>query len=39
MTQSKMMKRWAKRYFVIENGFFSHYEKKSVVGTKKRKVL
>lgn len=39
MTQSSLMKRWTKRFFVLENGFLSHYEKKSLVGTKKRKVL
>lgn len=38
MSQSKMMKRWTPRYFVLDNGFLSHYEKKSLVGTKKHKV-
>lgn len=38
MTQSKMLKRWTPRYFVLDNGFLSHYEKKSLVGTKKHRV-
>lgn len=38
MVQSKMMKRWTPRYFVLENGYLSYYDKKSLVGTKKRKV-
>ncbi|CAN0416233.1 unnamed protein product, partial [Hapterophycus canaliculatus] len=28
MSQSKMLKRWTPRYFVLENGFLSHDEKK-----------
>ncbi|CAM9208802.1 unnamed protein product [Ascophyllum nodosum] len=39
MTQTGMMKRWSKRFFVLENGFLSHYEKKGLVGTKKRKAM
>ena len=38
MTQSGRLKRWTPRFFVLENGFLSHYEKKSLVGTKKGKV-
>eukprot|EP00752_Nemacystus_decipiens_P009298 g8309.t1 len=39
MMQSKMLKRWTPRYFVLDNGFLSHYEKKSVVGTKKHRTM
>ncbi|CAM9593360.1 unnamed protein product [Ectocarpus sp. 6 AP-2014] len=39
MSQSKMMKRWTPRYFVLDNGFLSHYEKISLVGTKKHKTM
>lgn len=38
MSQSKMLKRWTPRYFVLDNGYLSHFEKKSLVGTKKKKV-
>lgn len=36
--QGKIMKRWAPRYLVAENGFLRYYDKKSLVGTKKHKV-
>ncbi|CAB1099722.1 unnamed protein product [Ectocarpus sp. CCAP 1310/34] len=39
MSQSKMMKRWTPRYFVLDNGFLSHYENISLVGTKKHKTM
>lgn len=38
MSQSKMLKRWTPRYFVLDNGYLSHYEKKSLKDTKKVKV-
>ncbi|CAM9971674.1 unnamed protein product [Pylaiella littoralis] len=39
MSQSKMLKRWTPRYFVLDNGYLSHFEKKSLVGTKKKKAM
>lgn len=38
MMQSKMMKRYTPKYVVVENGFLTYYDKKSLVGTKKNKV-
>lgn len=39
MMQSKMMKHWTTRYFVLANGFLTFYDKKSLVGTKKNKAM
>lgn len=38
MMQGRMMKRWTPRYMVVDNGFITYYDKKSLVGTKKNKV-
>lgn len=38
MKQSKYFSRWKPRYFRLEDGFLTYYDKKSLVGTHKNKV-
>lgn len=37
MKQSKYFSRWKPRYFRLEDGFLTYYDKKSLVGTNKHK--
>eukprot|EP00903_Cladosiphon_okamuranus_P011080 g10459.t1 len=39
MKQKRFTARWQTYYFKLENGFLTHYEKKSLVGTRKNKTL
>lgn len=38
MKQKRFTARWQTYYFKLEDGFLTHYEKKSLVGTRKHKV-
>lgn len=38
MKQKRFTARWQTYYFKLEDGFLTHYEKKSLVGTRKNKV-
>ncbi|CAB1114761.1 unnamed protein product [Ectocarpus sp. CCAP 1310/34] len=38
MKQKRFTARWQTYYFKLEDGFLTHYDKKSLVGTRKRKV-
>ena len=38
MKQSKFFSKWKPRYFRLENGFLTYYDKKALVGTPKHKV-
>ncbi|CAM9355556.1 unnamed protein product [Discosporangium mesarthrocarpum] len=37
MKQSKFFSRWKPRYFQLENGYLTYYDKKSLVGARKNK--
>ncbi|CAM9653889.1 unnamed protein product, partial [Chrysoparadoxa australica] len=39
MKQSRYLSRWRPRYFTLEDGYLEYYEKKNLVGTKKKKVM
>lgn len=39
MKQSKYFSRWKPRYFRLEDGFLTYYDKKALVGTHKNKVV
>ncbi|CAM9886122.1 unnamed protein product, partial [Ectocarpus sp. 12 AP-2014] len=39
MKQKRFTARWQTYYFKLEDGFLTHYDKKSLVGTRKRKTL
>eukprot|EP00752_Nemacystus_decipiens_P009380 g8383.t1 len=39
MKQKRFTARWQTYYFKLEDGFLTHYEKKSLVGTRKNKTL
>lgn len=38
MKQSKYFSRWKPRYFKLEDGYLTYYDKKSLVGTPNKKV-
>lgn len=38
MKQSRFFSKWKPRYFRLEDGFLTYYDKKSLVGTHKNKV-
>lgn len=38
LKQKRFTARWVSHFFRLEDGYLTHYEKKSLVGTKKNKV-